>query len=328
MIVSSAPLRISLFGGGSDLPNFILNNGYGAVLSFSIESRVYTILHKLYKSSGYLLKYSKIEEVSDISEIQHPIVRRVFSKYEISGVELTVISDLPAGTGMGSSSAFTVSLLNSVHKYLHNSRDNLEIAKEACHIEINELNSPIGYQDQYASALGGFNLLKFEIIGEQPRTSILKNFNNNEITMEIMSKIILVEIGNARSANAILAKQSTQLMHGASNTSLQTNKMRELAMKYLDDAQFTYSNIVEDLNRSWNLKKSLISEISNSLVDNAFDLGIKLGADAGKLGGAGGSGFLIFLVPEEKHENFINEMAQRKLFCFRPVFSKEGLLDV
>lgn len=326
MIVSSAPLRISLFGGGSDLPNFILNQKYGAVLSFTINSRVYTILHKLYKSDNYLLKYSKVEEVSTVSEIQHPIIRRIFQKYEISGVELAVISDVPAGTGMGSSSAFTVSLLNTVHKYLNISKTRIEVANEACQIEIEDLNAPIGFQDQFASALGGFNLLNFQLDSRIPKVSVIKNFDENNVTQKLMSNLIMVEIGSSRSANTILAKQSMELQRHNSSASIQTIKLRDIAMRYMQDGYFTYTNVVNDLVESWRLKKRIIDEISNDEINDAYNLGMRLGAEAGKLGGAGGSGFLIFLVPERKQESFMQGMSKRNLFSFKPMFSKEGLI--
>ena len=160
MLIAQGPLRISLFGGGSDLPAFLANND-GAVLSMAIDRCVYIAGHPFTHRDGILLKYSKTEDVPSPDALQHPIAREVLGRYNINNVDLAVMADVPAGTGLGSSSAFTVAFLSLVRQLKGLPSTPVDLAREACEIEIDVLREPIGYQDQWASALGGINVLRF-----------------------------------------------------------------------------------------------------------------------------------------------------------------------
>jgi D-glycero-alpha-D-manno-heptose-7-phosphate kinase len=320
MIVTRAPLRISLFGGGSDMPEFFCEQEYGAVLSFAINRYVYITLHPIYKRNGYLLKYSRTENCFNVDEIEHSIIKAVFKRYQIDGVELSVSADVPAGTGMGSSSAFTISLLLAVKTYLNLPFNALSVAQEACDIEINVLKAPIGYQDQFASALGGINHLKFAPGGVE----ILKSWNEDSVADEFNQRFVLVETGFSRSANLILEEQRKNISSNKDNSNGILLKMRDMsftASKMIDASMFEFGEMLTD---SWEMKKSLANSISNSQVEATIQKGMARGATGAKLGGAGAGGFVIFsVIPGEKN-SFIKSMIEAGFYVDSPRVSSKG----
>lgn len=161
MIITRAPFRVSFCGGGSDLPNFYEKYG-GCVLSTTIRKYMYITLHKYFYDDQIVLKYSKTENVKDFSEICHKIFKQCLSDFNIKGVEITSMADIPAGTGLGSSSSFTVALLHLLYTYKGQYVSKYKLAKEACDVEIRKLNEPIGKQDQFAAAFGGINFYEFQ----------------------------------------------------------------------------------------------------------------------------------------------------------------------
>ncbi len=312
MIISKTPMRLSFVGGGSDLPSYYREHG-GAVLSTSINKFVYLTVNKRF-GPGFRVSYSKTEETGCVADIEHKIVRNTLMELGIDGlgpqggVEITSIADIPSrGSGLGSSSAFTVGLLHALHAYLGRYRPKMDLAAEACAIEIERCGEPIGKQDQYASANGGLNIITFnpdDSVGIEPVIA------KPEVIETIESELLMFHTGVARSASDLLKVQSEAV-------SADRNKQKALArmvgMVYTlrDGIASGDASIVGDiLHESWLLKKSLSGSVSNALIDDAYDAGRRAGARGGKLIGAGGGGFLVFSAPQERHEAVIASLGQ------------------
>ena len=298
MIISKTPFRMSFVGGGSDLKSFYKDNT-GAVISTSIDKYMYLSMHKHFQPSTSLLKYSKTESVSSIDEIEHDIIREVFRYFNIRNVDFNSAADIPAGTGMGSSSAFTCGLINLCTNYLGQKLPNYELAKLACKIEIDILKEPIGKQDQYGCAFGGLKLIQFN---SDETVEIRPILLTNSKLKELQSNLILFYTDTTRKASSILAEQTM-------NTKV-SQKVRD-NLKYMSSmANQLYVDLIKEnidlmgdyLNEAWQRKKSLANKISNSEIDFMYETAIKNGAKGGKLLGAGGGGFLLFYVPKEKHD--------------------------
>lgn len=296
MVISKTPFRISFVGGGSDLPSYFLKYG-GAVLSTSIDKYIYLSMHGYFKDDKYFLKYSKNELVNEIDEIRHPIIREVFRHFDIWGVDFNSSADLPSGTGMGSSSAFTSGLINlcCAYKGVYMSRES--IADLACKIEIEVLNEPIGKQDQFACSVGGLNFIEFN----QDNTVNVERIHLDIERSKKMSKnLLLFYLGNTRSASTVLSEQKKNIEDGKKIENL--SKMVKLAYELKSEIlNGEIDALGESLHKGWLLKKELASGISNHLIDYFYDLALKAGAIGGKLLGAGGGGFLLFYVKPENH---------------------------
>lgn len=295
MIITRTPFRISFAGGGSDLPSYYEKFG-GAVLSVSINKYMYLFMHDYFDSNKYMLKYSKTELVDSLDKIQHPILKAVFSKYNISGVDFSSIADIPAGTGLASSSAFTVGLINLCNVYTDKYMEKSDIAKLACDIEINELKEPIGKQDQYACACGGLNFIEFSKDGN---VDIEKLYLQSDAYRVLEKNLLMFYTGKTRSAGSILAEQKK-------NTEEDTKKINNLhkMVKLSKElkAELLKGNVDamgDILHSGWLYKKELANGISNPDIDYYYDLAMKNGAKGGKLLGAGGGGFLLFYVEEQ-----------------------------
>lgn len=299
MIISQAPLRISLFGGGSDLPAYLENNN-GAVLSFAINRRIFIVGHPFIHRSGIVLKYSKQEDVAKAEDLQHPIAREILTRYSVSDIDIAIMSDVPAGTGLGSSSSFTVALLSFVRHINGLKSTSVDLAKEACEIEIEILQEPIGYQDQWASALGGLNLIKFN---GNHSVSVEKIGLTAEALGKLESSLLLVPIGSPRSASKLLKEQSESLSRGS--------RAAELTSKLVSQVEIGKQALLSDveligplLHEAWMVKKEISSGVSSPHVDEAYEYILNSGATGGKLLGAGGSGYLACFVPENKRTEF------------------------
>ena len=304
MIITRTPFRISFVGGGSDLPDFYREYP-GAVLSTSINKYMYISSHQFFEDDKIRMKYSKTETVTSLDEITHPIFKEVFTQFGINGgIELSSIADVPAGTGMGSSSSFTVGLLHNLYasRGIHISKERL--AKEACDIEINKLGEPIGKQDQYAAAYGGLNIIRFNT---DESVSVEKLYLKQEVQKELSENLIMFYTGSQRKANVILAEQKK-------NTTSRDKKTVLIEMtKLVDDLKNSHvSNQLTDFGRlmheNWLLKKSLASKITNSAIDQAYDVALHNGALGGKLLGAGGGGFLLFYCNKDNHSKLIEAL--------------------
>lgn len=301
MIITRAPFRVSFCGGGSDLPSFYEKYG-GCVLSTTIRKYMYVSMHNYFHKDKISLKYSKTEEVEKYSDIQHKYYRQCLSDFEITGVEITSMADIPAGTGLGSSSAFTVALLQLLNTYNGKYIDKYKLAKDACDVEIVKLGEPIGKQDQYAAAFGGLKFYEFfpsGFVNVEPIVMDLASYKKLE------DNLLMFYIGGVHSASEILLEQSRNLSSkgGAVDKIEAQKQMCKIARELKERLQENEVDAMgELLNKNWQLKKSLASGITNPFIDSVYERAMEAGATGGKLLGAGGAGFMIFYVPQEKHE--------------------------
>jgi D-glycero-alpha-D-manno-heptose-7-phosphate kinase len=308
MLISQGPLRVSLFGGGSDLPAYLENNE-GAVLSFAMDRRVFIVGHPFTHREGIELKYSRTEDVALPRDLQHPIAREVLDRYGIRNIDIAVMADVPAGTGLGSSSSFTVAFLAFVRHLCGIPTTSVDLAREACEIEIEVLKEPIGYQDQWASALGGINAIRFS--GAEVQVEAIGLGAAQIEALE--TNLHLVPVGTPRSASELLARQGGGLIAGSKAEEI-TRRMVELVDEGKQALQANLDDIGPLLDRAWNLKREVAAGVSNSEVDRIYALGMESGSTGGKLLGAGGSGYVAFYVPQGAHEQFGATFSKRLEF--------------
>ena len=308
MILARAPFRISFVGGGSDLPAFFEQN-YGAVVSTAIDKYVYIMIHP-YFHNKIRIKYSKVEDVDHISEIKHPIVRECLKLVGVErGIEIASIADVPAGTGIGSSSTFTVCLLHALYTFKGQKVGKEKLAREACQIEIDLLKEPIGKQDQYIASYGGLNFFRFERNGQvliEPLTlpSILQD--------RLFENLCMFYVGNPRQASQILKNQSANMKRKLEFN--QTKKLVGLAEQLKEELKLGNSDSLGRLlDQGWQIKKRLSKDISNSVIDDYYIKAQKAGALGGKLLGAGGGGFLLFYCPKEYQSQLRQVLGLREL---------------
>lgn len=310
MIVTRTPFRVSFCGGGSDIPSYYRRNG-GCVVSTSIDKYVYITLTKSFHPTT-ILKYSVVENTDSPEKVNHPIFRELLSKYKTGGVEINSTSNIPAGTGLGSSSAFTVGVANAVRTYNHQIVSKRILAEEACDIEINRLNSPIGKQDQYASAYGGLNFIRFnkddtvdiEPIDLYPADKA-KMFDN----------LMLFYIGGTRSASRVI--------EGYKDSSKSLTSLTKLAeeLKY-DLSRGKISSLGRILDEGWRIKRSISEGISNSEIDKIYETALNNGAIGGKLLGAGSKGFMLFYVEEDCQKTVRDALSNYRELYF--TFDEDG----
>jgi len=305
MIISRTPLRISFCGGGSDLPDFYRRFG-GAVLSMSIARYIYLSMHEYFQGSGYILKYSQLETPDSVEHIRHRIIREVFGEYGIDGVDFNSSADVPAGTGLGSSSAFTVGLLNLCNAYLGRYESAATLAARACEIEIDRLGEPIGKQDQFGCALGGLNFIEFH-------TDDSVTYEAVPLTLAMRQRmernLVMFYLGGTRSASDILRQQSKDIGEKADVTD-NLRHMAQLARDLRRDVIGDVDAIGHYLHENWVRKKELNGNISNGLIDDAYARALAAGATGGKLLGAGASGFLLIYAPDEARERTIAALSE------------------
>lgn len=311
MIITRTPFRISFAGGGSDLSSFYKRT-QGAVLSTTIDKYMYIAIHPFFNQEMIQLKYSKTETVHNISEIQHPIIREVLKEYNLKGIDINSIADIPSGTGMGSSSSFTVGLLNAVRAYIGKFTGAQKLGELACHIEIDKVGSPIGKQDQFAAAFGGLNFITFN---PDESVKVEKVLMHPSIKKQLDENLLLYYIGGKHDANTILKEQAKEF--NKSDKFQKQQKMVDLAYTL---REALHQNNIDDFGRilheGWLLKKSLASSITSTEIDDIYNYGIKNGALGGKLLGAGGAGFILFYCPKENQEAFRLKMSQFNEFKF------------
>ncbi|REK69582.1 GHMP kinase [Paenibacillus paeoniae] len=308
MIITKTPFRISFSGGGSDLPSFYEKYG-GCVLSASINKYMYISIHPYFDAKYTSLKYSENEIVDDISKIKHKILNSVLNQKNISGVEISSTADVPAGTGLGSSSSFTVGLLHALSCYEGKYISKAQLAEEACDIEINKLGAPIGKQDQYAAAYGGLNFIRFSRTGS---VSVEPIVMKPETYMKLQSNLMMFYTGTSRSANTILTEQKKNMsQEDKTNNLIQMCGLAEEMKTALEDNDL--SSFGQIMNRGWTLKKTLASGISNPDIDRAYDIAMENGALGGKLLGAGGGGFLLFYCEQHNQEKLRTAIGLKKM---------------
>jgi len=296
MIISAAPFRVSFAGGGSDLPAYYKRRR-GAVLSTSINKYLYISLHPYFDRQKTLLKYSKNELVDSVGQIQHPILREVLSTlWPQGGLEIVSTADVPSGTGLGSSSTFTVALLSALHSFRGEFRSPRELARMAANVEIERLQEPIGKQDQYASACGGLNLIEFDPSGDVIVEPVLLP---PDVLAALQERLLLFYTGDQRDTRSILRDQSDRLL--ASETRMDgLTRMVDLAYAMRERLlRGDLDGFALDLAEGWRLKRTLSAMISNDRIEALYDAAIDAGAQGGKLLGAGGGGFLLLCCPSE-----------------------------
>jgi D-glycero-alpha-D-manno-heptose-7-phosphate kinase len=321
MIISRTPLRMSFVGGGSDLPVFYRRHG-GAVVSTAIDQCVYITVNKKFDEK-IRVSYSKTEEARSVDRVKHPLVREAMKLTGIEGgIEITSIADIPGrGSGLGSSSSFTVGLLHALHAYAERYAAAEQLASEACQIEIDRCGEPIGKQDQYAAAYGGFNFIEFN---PDDSVSVEPILCRRETIQAIQSGIITFYTGITRSASAILKDQQAAVANEKAKQKVMLRMVR-LARDLKSELQ--RNNIAafgEVIHEGWRLKKSLAGGISTDQIDQWYDKARKAGAIGGKLLGAGTGGFLMFYAPPDRHEAITRALSdlRRVRFGFEPQGSK------
>ena len=297
MIITRTPFRVSFCGGGSDIPAFYEKYG-GCVLSTTIRKYMYLMIHNYFYKKQIVLKYSKTEVVKNYESIEHKYFRQCLKDFGIMGVEISSMADIPSGTGLGSSSSFTVALLHLLYTYKGKFVSKYKLAKDACEVEIDKLGEPIGKQDQFAAAFGGLKFYEFQPNGFVNVEPIVMEPHSYKI---LEDNILMFYLGGIHSASAILKEQSQGIK--AINKAQIQQKMCGLTRILKEELQKNNVDAMGDLlHENWMLKKSLATGISNSIIDETYEKAIKAGALGGKLLGAGGAGFMIFYVKPEKQD--------------------------
>jgi hypothetical protein len=308
MIITKTPFRVSFCGGGSDMANFYEKYG-GCVLSTSINKYCYISIHPYFNEKQTLLKYSENELVDEIDQIKHSIFRQVLKDMHIHGVEITSTADIPGGTGLGSSSTFTVGLLNTLSCYKGKFVSKDKLARLACEVEIEKLGNPIGKQDQYGAALGGLNFIKFNQDGSVSHEPILME---GKTYKKLQKNLLMFYTGTTRSANTILAEQTKNITSEdkAKNLLKMCGLAKDMKVALENNDISSFGKILDE---GWQLKKELALGIANPAIDEAYKIAMKNGALGGKLLGAGGGGFLLFYCEEEKQEQLKKALGLREL---------------
>jgi D-glycero-alpha-D-manno-heptose-7-phosphate kinase len=287
MFISRTPLRVSFVGGGTDLPSFYRKQP-GAVISMAVDKYVYITVNRRFDHT-LRLSYSKTEIVDTLDEVQHPLFRESIRHTGLaSGLEVTSIADIPSGTGLGSSSSFTVGLLHSLYAYQGKYKTPEQLADEACHLEIDVLGEPIGKQDQYAAAIGGLRRYDFN-----PDGSVYVNpvICSSETKAALFERLMFFYVGGARDARQVLAEQSNNVEKNAAF--LQRIRCLVDAFWNVLNRSNGVGEIGEILDEAWTCKKQLAAQISNSGIDELYEGARRAGAAGGKLLGAGMGGFLM-----------------------------------
>jgi len=297
MIITRSPLRISLGGGGTDLASYYREHS-GFVISAAIDKFVYITLHDTFERE-FIIKYSKTERVQSVDEIKHPLVREALRLVPASVPHLEVVSmsDIPAGTGLGSSSSFTVALLRALHAHRKDFVSREQLAEEACRIEIDTLGEPIGKQDQYIAAFGGITSFLFNPDG---RVTVEPVPVSSETLYNLEDNLLLFFTGFIRAASTILSEQDTRTRGGDPEMINHLHLIKRFG--YESRAALEAGDVrafAEIMHRHWQLKKQRSGAMTNSRIDDCYELARANGALGGKLIGAGGGGFLMFYTEDK-----------------------------
>jgi D-glycero-alpha-D-manno-heptose-7-phosphate kinase len=318
MIISRTPFRVSFVGGGTDLPSFYREE-QGAVISMSVNRYVFITVNRRFDET-LRVSYSQTEIVDTLDELRHPLFRETMRRAGVvSGVEVTSIADVPAGTGLGSSSSFTVGLLNALHAFAGRHRTAGELAEDACHLEIDVLGEPIGKQDQYAAAFGGLRRYQFN-----PDHSVFVDpvICSAEVKAKLLQHLLYFYLGGARDARQVLEQQSRQTGQKMEHLRRLRGQV-EAFWKVLVEGQ-DVRQLGDLLEEAWRTKKQLADNITNDRIDDCYARARAAGALGGKLLGAGAGGFLLLFV-EPARQAAVRE-ALRDLrpvdFAFEPEGSK------
>jgi len=310
MIIVQTPLRVSFFGGGTDFPSFYRTEG-GCVLSSAIDKYVFVTIKRRFDDM-IRVGYTQTEIADRVDQVQHQLIREALIKTGIrNAVEITTMADIPAGSGLGSSSAVTVGALHAMHVYRNELVTAEELARDACEIEIGILEKPIGKQDQYIAAYGGLRFLQFDTDG----SVICERIDlEGSLRERLNESLLLFYTGVTRKAETILREQER-------NTAQNTRILCKLKQQALQAREYLCTGEIDAighlLNDTWQLKKQLASQISNGSIEEIYQKAIQAGALGGKITGAGGGGFILFYCPPEKRQAVRTALSQYRELPFR-----------
>ena len=292
MIIARSPLRITLGGGGTDLPSYYKDRG-GYLIAASINKYVYVTVTRPFHQ-GIFLKYSQLESVKSVNEIEHSIIRETLRIFDLKTpqIEITSLADIPAGTGLGSSGSFTTALLKAVFTHYRKAIHPKELAELACEIEINRLREPVGKQDQYIAAFGGITEFNFQKNGSVDTSALDLSV---ETLHDLEDNLLLFYTGQSRRASSILHDQVNRSIEGDKTMWENLDKTKEVAIKTKELlCEGRTKEFAELMNEHWWIKKNRSKSITNTIVDHAYEKALNSWAVGGKLVGAGGGGFLMF----------------------------------
>ena len=320
MIITRSPLRITLGGGGTDLPSYYKDHE-GFLISAAINKYVYITLHRTFEEE-IIVKYSKLERVKSASEIKHPIVKESLKLVglEKTYLEITSMADIPAGTGLGSSGSFTTALLKALHCYKRNLVHTQELAEQACHIEIDVLGEPVGKQDQYIAAFGGMTCFKFNRDG---RVEAWPLAISDEDMFNLEDNLLMFFTGYSRRASSILEEQDKKSKSHDPSMISNLHFVKELGLRSKELLEVgRLRDFGQLMHEHWQHKKKRSSNMSNPEIDDWYNIAMANGALGGKLIGAGGGGFLMFFAADKtKLRHAMKSIGLREL---RFAFDTEG----
>jgi D-glycero-alpha-D-manno-heptose-7-phosphate kinase len=323
MIITKTPLRVSFAGGGTDLASFYRANDYGAVLSTSINSYLYVTLKKqspLYFEK-YRLNYSETELVDDVEKIKNSIIRECIKFLEIDDcLYISTISEVPASTGLGSSSTFCVGLLNALYKFKGEPVSAGRLAEEAAHVEIDILKRPMGKQDHYAAAFGGLNYIRFNSDDSVTIEPIQMSAQNLK---KLSESVIMFWTGITRPSESVLKEQDERNIENTKVLITMRDQASRLS-KILVESDLSIRKLGTLMHEGWELKKTLSSAISNDLIDNSYNTAKEYGSYGGKISGAGGGGFITLVAEPTTHGNLIHALANLGLKRHKFSLDSEG----
>ena len=298
MIITRSPLRISLGGGGTDLPSYYRDHT-GFLVAAAIDKYVYITKHRTFQQD-IIIKYSKLERVQSVDQVEHPIVREALKLTGVTDphIELASMADIPGGTGLGSSGSFTTALLKALHAYNKNIISPMELAEQACDIELNKLGEPIGKQDQYIAAIGGITAFTFHKDG---RVEYRPCKISEETLFNLEDNLLLFFTGYSRSASGILKDQNDKSKANDQAMLDNLHFTKELGYKSLECLETdNLDEFARLMDVHWQRKKARSSGMSNAHINDWYDHAMAHGALGGKLIGAGGGGFLMFYAADKK----------------------------
>ena len=305
MIITRSPLRISLGGGGTDLPSYYREHS-GFLVAAAIDRHVHIVINRSILPE-MILKYSQTERVTEVSQIQHPLVREAMGLVGMParGIEIAAMADIPAGTGLGSSGSFCTALLRGLHELNDGNPSAAEVAEQACHIEIDRLNEPVGKQDQYIAAVGGVTCFRFNPDGHVEYWPLRAS---SDTLRRLEQNLLLFFTGYTRSASEVLREQDSKTKAADSSMVENLHFIKDLGLKSKEALEGgDLRGFAELMNVHWRSKKKRSGNMSNSRIDEWYELGINSGGLGGKLIGAGGGGFLMFYT--EQHDRLCDAMA-------------------